>query len=158
MPGMKWSTVLLVASIGMRTTVVQVAPSVEVLITMSLELHPLRKRQSCQATNTLPAPSISAEGRGPVRRPPATVCLLTEAMVTGVLQVEPPLVDRNARIEVSLALAIGTITVPLGCTTGWPPIPVALPPVFLATPHVNPPSVDVLILIRLPLPWSSHCV
>src|SRR5689334_22874375 len=129
MPGMKWSTVLLVASIGIRTTVVQEAPSVDVLITMSLELHPLRKRQSCQTRNTLPAPSISAEGSGPVRRPPATVCLLTEAMVTGVLQVDPPLVERKARIDVSVALAIGTMTVPLGATTGCPPIPVALPPV-----------------------------
>ena len=112
---MKWSTVLLVASIGMRTTVVQVAPSVDVLMTMSLDEQPLRKRQSCQTTKTLPAPSISAEGSGPVRRPPATVCLLTALMVTGVVQVEPPLVERNARIDVSVALAIGTITVPLGC-------------------------------------------
>ena len=130
----------------------------DVLITMSLDEQPLRKRQSCQTTNTLPAPSISADGSGPVRRPPATVCLLTALMVTGVLQVEPPLVERKARIDVSVALAIGTITVPLGATTGCPPMPVAFPPVFLAAPQVRPPSVEVLILMRLPLPWSSHSV
>src|SRR4051794_19887311 len=157
MPGMKWSTVLVVASIGMRTTVLHVVPLVEVLITMSSRA-PLRKRESCQATYTVPALSTSAEGSGPLRSPPGTVWALTDAMVTGELQLPPPLVERKARIDVSVALAIGTTTVPLGCTTGWPPIPVALPDVLRAAPQVSPPSVDVDILIRLPLPWSSHSV
>ena len=51
-PGMKWSTVLLVASIGMRTTVVHVVPLVDVLITMSLDGQLLRKWQSCTTTYT----------------------------------------------------------------------------------------------------------
>src|SRR5258705_1260029 len=105
---MKWSTVLLVASMGMRTTVVQVVALVEVLITMSLDVQPVRKRQSCQTTYTFPEPSISAEGSGPVRRPPATVCLLTALIVTAEVQVDPPLIERNDRIDVSVALATGT--------------------------------------------------
>ena len=88
--------------------------------------------------------------------PPGTVCAPTDATVTAVLQLAPPLVERNARIEVSVALAIGTTTVPLGCTTGCPPMPVALPDVLSAAPQVSPPLVEVDILIRLPLAWSSH--
>src|SRR3981189_542419 len=137
---MKWSTVLLVASMGMRTTVVQVAPSVEVLITMSLEAQLVRKRQSCQTTYTFPALSISADGSGPVRRPPATVCLLTALIVTAEPPVDPPLVERNARMDVSVALARGPITVPFGETTGCPPMPVLFEAVFLAAPQVRPPS------------------
>src|SRR5689334_16121596 len=114
---MKWSTVLVVASIGTRTTVVHVVPLVDVLMTMSSRA-PLRKRESCQTTYTLPEPSISADGSGPLRRPPGTVCADTDAMVTGAAQLPPPLVERNARMDVSVALAIGTITVPLGWTTG----------------------------------------
>ena len=37
----------------------------------------------------------------------------------------------------------GTTTVPFGCTTGWPPMPL-VPGVFFA-PQVSPPSVDVLM-------------
>jgi hypothetical protein len=49
MPGMKWSNVLPVAWSGIRATVDQVTPSVEVVMTMSFAEHPLRKRQSCHA-------------------------------------------------------------------------------------------------------------
>ena len=69
----------------------------------------VRKRQSCHTTKTFPAPSISADGNGPLRRPPATVCLLTALIVTGAPQVEPPLVERKARIDVSVALAIVSV-------------------------------------------------
>src|SRR5438128_8603803 len=145
---MKWSTVLVVASIGIRVTDDQVVPLVVVAITMSLEVHepPLaRKRQSCQTTYTFPAASISAEGSGPLRRLPRTVKVLTVAMVVVEVQVLPPLVDRKARIDVSEALEAGTITVPPGWTTGWPPRPVALLPVFFEAPQVRPPSLDVVI-------------
>ena len=50
MPGRKWSTVLVTASIGTCTGAVQVFPSVDVLITTSFELHPARNRQSYQTT------------------------------------------------------------------------------------------------------------
>jgi hypothetical protein len=60
-------------SIGTRVTGDQFTPSDEVENTMSLELHFARKRQSSQATNTFPAPSISALGSGLVRSPPPTV-------------------------------------------------------------------------------------
>jgi hypothetical protein len=35
----------------------------------------------------------------------------------------PPSVERNAPTAVSLALSMGTITVPFGWTSGWPPRP-----------------------------------
>src|SRR6266540_4021360 len=101
---MKWSTVLLVASIGMRVTDDQVVPLVVVAITRSLEVQepPLaRNRQSCQTTYTLPAASISAEGSGPLRRFPRTVNVLTVATVVALVQELPPLVEVKARIAVS---------------------------------------------------------
>src|SRR5689334_24828117 len=108
---------------------------------MSLVLHERRKRQSAHATYTVPAPSISADGSGPSRRLPATVWWRMVAMVVTALQLAPPLVELNAPIAVSLALAIGTITFPSGRTTGWPPItPVLL---VLAGPQVSPPSEEI---------------
>src|SRR5690349_5993487 len=104
MPGMKWSTPLVVASIGTRVTAVQVVPLVEVDKTMSLAGQPDRNRQSCQAMYTVPAPSISAEGRpSPSRRPPATGCAETLAIRTVELQDVPPLVEVNERIADPLA-------------------------------------------------------
>src|SRR4029453_9692058 len=50
MPGMKWSTVLEVASIGTRVTGPQVVSLVDLLMTMSLAAQPERNRQSCQTT------------------------------------------------------------------------------------------------------------
>ena len=50
MPGMKWSTVLEVPSIGTRVTGPQVVSLVDLLRTMSLDAQPDRKRQSCQTT------------------------------------------------------------------------------------------------------------
>ena len=50
MPGMKWSTPEVVASIGTRLTALQVVPSVDVEYTMSLAGQPDRNRQSSQAT------------------------------------------------------------------------------------------------------------
>ena len=43
-------------------------------------------------------------------------------MVVTALQLTPPLVELNAPMAVSLALAVGTITVPSGRTTGCPPM------------------------------------
>src|SRR5439155_14377879 len=158
MPGMKWSTVLVVASIGTRVTADQFRPSVDVLSTMSLLRHPLRNRQSCQTTYTLPAPSISAEGSGPDRRLPASAWLRTRATLTDRLHVPPPSVDRNEMIAFSNALAAGTTTVPFGCTTGCPPSPVARLAVATGVPQVSPPSCDVLMRIRSPAPKSSNSV
>src|SRR5215204_855695 len=155
---MKWSTPLFVGSIGTRVTDDQLVPVAfsERLNTMSLTLQARRNRQSVHATNTVPAPSISAEGSGPSRRPPATVWWLTVAIVVTALQERPPLVELKAPIAVSLALAMGTITVPSGRTTGCPPItPVLL---VAGADQVRPPSMDRLICSRLPAAWSSHCV
>src|SRR5919204_1236730 len=125
-------------------------------MTMSLLRQERRKRQSAHTTVTVPAPSISADGSGPSRRPPATVWWRTVAIVVTALQLAPPLVELNAPIAVSLALAIGTMTVPSGRTTGWPPI---TPVLFVAGGlQVRPPSVEKLICSRLPAAWLSHWV
>src|SRR5262245_53587331 len=156
MPGRKWSTVLVLASIGTRVTADQVVPFVDVLNTMSFSRHPRRKRQSDQATKTRPAPSISALGSGPERKPAASVCSRIVAMRTTLVHDAPPFVETKASTVDSKASSIGTTTVPLGCTTGWPPMTVSPAGVVMAGPQVMPPSVDVLIWTRLPLPLLSH--
>src|SRR2546421_12761404 len=120
---MKWSTPLLVASSGILVTADQVVPLLELVKTMSFAFPALMKRESDQATKTLPAPSISAVGRAPLRMPPASVWWLMPVMVVTLPQLTPPLVDDKAPTAVSLALSRGTTTVPLGWTTGCPPIP-----------------------------------
>src|SRR5215471_5144866 len=123
-----------------------------------MSLGPLcfRNRLSAQTTNTLPAPSISAVGSGPERRLPATVWLRISAIVVTSVHDAPPFVERKAPTAVSLALSIGTITVPLGWTSGWPPMPASPDVVVCLGPQVSPPSVDVLIWIRLPAALRSH--
>jgi hypothetical protein len=59
---MKWSTVLVTGSIGTRAAGDQFTPSVDVERMMSFELQFLRKRQSHQATYTLPLASTAADG------------------------------------------------------------------------------------------------
>ena len=83
---------------------------------------------------------------------------LTLDTSTVARQVAPPSIERNERIWDWLALSIGTSTVPLGRTTGWPPRPVALSPVLRAGPQVSPPLLEVCILIRLPSAVLSHSV
>src|SRR3954469_247771 len=149
---------LLVPSIGTRLTPDQLVPALlsEWLSTMSFALQARRKRQSAHATCTVPLPSISADGKGPSRRLPATLWWRIVAIVVTALQLAPPLVELNAPMAVSFALAVGTITVPFGCTSGWPPITPEL--LVLGALQVRPPAVERLICSRLPRPWSSHCV
>src|SRR4029453_17739664 len=144
---MKWSTALPTGSIGMRLTAAQFTPSVEVEKTMSLDLQLRRKRQSCQATYTLPAPSTSAEGNTylPPRRPPATTWRRIGVTCTIADQLAPPSTEPNTSREFWLQPpVIGTITVPLGCTTGWPPVALAVLAGVSTGPHVSPPSLEVL--------------
>src|SRR5919198_4620796 len=122
MPGMKESTELVVVPIGMRTGAVQVVPSVDVLMTMSFSAQPERKRQSDQTTYTFPAASISAEGSVGERMPPASLWFEIVAIVAAFVQVTPPSDETRERTCVSDELSIGMITLPLGCTTGWPPM------------------------------------
>ena len=75
------------------------------------------------------------------------------AIVVGADQLTPPLVDENAD---SPKVSIGTTTLPFGCTSGCPPIPVARFEVVVAAPQVRPPSLDVLIRIWSPAEGSSH--
>src|SRR5215211_492670 len=157
MPGMKWSTALVVASTGTRVTGPQVVSLVDLLMTTSLAAQPERNRQSCHTTYTVPAASISAEGSGLVRSPPATVWDWMVATSTVARQLAPPSTERNERICPE-ELWKGTITVPLGRTTGWPPRPLAASPVFSAAPQVTPPLVDRRIFMRLPLAVSSYWV
>src|SRR5206468_12776274 len=118
--GMKWSMRLPVASIGMRLMADHVVPVafVECTTTMSFVGQARRNRQSSHAMYTTPLPSISADGSGPSRRLPATLWCLIVAIVVTALQLTPPLVELKAPIAVSLALAVGTMTVPSGRTTG----------------------------------------
>src|SRR5436309_2366087 len=106
----------------------------------------------------VPAPSISAVGKEPERMLPASVWWLIEVTEMVLFQLAPPFVEVKASSAVSLAFSIGTTTVPLGCTRGCPPITVALLAVDCLGLHVNPPSEEVLIWTRLPLPLSSHSV
>src|SRR5215213_6736071 len=116
---------------------------------MSLRAQPVRNRQSAHATYAVPAASISAEGSGDSRSPPATVWWLTLDTSTVARQVAPPSMDRNERICAALVARYGTRTVPFGRTTGCPPRPVAPPLDDSAAPQVRPPFVD--LLMRIPL-------
>src|SRR5271167_1562132 len=109
-------------SMGTRTTWLQCVPSLELLYTMSFALQPLSKRQSGQETYTVPAPSMAVEGRPALRNPPSSPLLGALAILTAAFQLWPPLVEVNADIP-PLKSAKPTTTVPLGCTTGLPPIP-----------------------------------
>src|SRR5690242_5302169 len=155
MPGMNWSTPLVTGSIGIRIGPVQVKPLADVDMTMSFDVQPVRKRQSCQTTYTVPWPSTSADGSAEVRRLPATGCSLTFATWTTSSQLMPPLTERNDWIP---APAYGTITSPFGWTTGWPPRPVGESVGWVGALQVSPPSVEVLMKIAPPIPKSSHSV
>src|SRR3954454_7490042 len=133
----------------MRITALQFTTSDEFANTMSFDVQFLRKRQSCHATYALPEPSISAVGSGLVRRPPPTAEERTAEIVTARDQDPPPSVERKAA-SLPLRLSNGTITVPFGCTSGWPPRPLSLPAVASGVPHVCPPSVEVLMYSRSP--------
>src|SRR4029077_10576866 len=136
----------------MRVTLLQVLPSADELITMSFDGQPVRKRQSDHTTNTLPAPSIEAEGRLGLRIPPASPWLLMPAMAWLLPQLLPPSVELNTSMPPP---SKGTITVPFGCTTGSPPSPNAWSADAKPGPHVKPPSLDTLIRTSpLPKAWS----
>src|SRR5438105_1109524 len=120
MPARKWSTVLVVRSIGIRTGAVHVMPSVDVLITMSFSAHPLRNRQSYQVTYALPDASDVADTMSSVRIPPAGVCTCWVATVFGPVKVAPPSVETNDQTWNSGFESIGTITRPFGRAIGLP--------------------------------------
>src|SRR6184192_3094909 len=118
MPGVKWSILLPTGSIGMRFGAVHERPLVEVLITISLALQPGSNRQSYQTTYTLPEASTSAEGRSGLRMNEGSKKVNRSAILTVLLQLAPPLVERNearmAIVKFCLNSMIGTTTVPLG--------------------------------------------
>src|ERR1035437_4129528 len=127
---------------GMRVTALQVLPSVDVLMTMSLEAQPERKRQSDHTTKTLPAPSILTEGKLGLRKPAATKWLEMLAMAWVLPQLIPPLVELNTSMPPP---SKGTMAVPLGCTTGSAQRPPAGPEEARPGPQVCPPSLETLI-------------
>src|SRR5947209_18915949 len=92
-PGMKWSTVLDVGSIGMRCTAEHVVPFWDVTKTRSFVEQPLRKRQSSQTTKMVPSPATSAEGSGPLRMPPGSTFAVIEVIVVTLPKLPPPFVD-----------------------------------------------------------------
>jgi hypothetical protein len=74
-------------SIGIRSGEVQVAPSSEVLSTMSLALQPGSNRQSLQVTYTRPVSSVRADGSAPpLRMFPAEVWRSASAMGAALLK------------------------------------------------------------------------
>src|SRR5258705_390149 len=91
---------------GMRATALQVDPSEEELMTMSLEAHPERKRQSDHTTKTLPAPSMLAEGRLGLRRPAATKWLWTLAIALLLPQLRPVVERLTATSPILLELEL----------------------------------------------------
>src|SRR5579859_1729902 len=107
---------------GIRVTALQFTPSVEVLYTKSFVEQFARKRQSSHTTQIVPVPSIAAEGSGPLRIPPASRWVCTSAIVPGAIHVVPPSVELKVCMTFTIVDRIGTTTVPLGCTRGWPPI------------------------------------
>src|SRR5437868_444729 len=128
-PGSVGSTVLPTGAIGIRRGRLQVMPSDDEDKTRSSMpvLQRNSDRQSGQVTYTLPDPSMLAETRPPPRRlyggmppfgPKKTSCPTRD----GLLQVWPPSVDLIDRTVVSKQSEMGMTTVPLGCTSGWPPI------------------------------------
>src|SRR5215469_14913670 len=141
---------------GTREGALQWTPSDETIMTMSFSAQLLRKRQSCQATYTLPALSTAADGSDSVRKLPLTKCSSIDDATTVLLQLPPPFVEVKERTLPSKASSIGTTTVPFGRTTGWPPIPLAKSAVLRTGPHVAPPSDVVTMLMISPLPASSN--
>src|SRR5260221_5788128 len=138
---------------GMRVTALQVVPSEEVLMTMSLEAQPERKRQSDQTTKTLPAPSMLADGKLGLRSPAATKWLWMLAIALLRPQLTPPLVELNTSMPPP---SKGTMTVPFGCTTGSPPSPPARSGEARTGPQVSPPSLQTLIRTSPdPKAWSN---
>src|ERR1700679_118781 len=111
---------------------------------MSLAVQLVSKLQSDQERYTVPVPSMAEEGRPARRRPPASPWLGALAMLAAAVQLWPPLVERKADMPPSKS-ANGTTTVPFGCTTGLPPMPLSLAAVVMGVPQVTPPSVDVLM-------------
>ena len=105
---------------------------------MSFALHPMRKRQSCQATKTFPAPSISADGSGLDRMLPGSSNAVIAVITITWPKLAPPFVETTDSSFVSVASSIGTITFPLGWTRGCPPVTLAAGTV--AAVHVRPPS------------------
>src|SRR2546430_6252371 len=97
MPGVKWSRMLFVGSIGTRATGPHVVSLVDLDSTTSLAGQPDRNRQSDQVTYAVPAESISAEGSASSRSPPAASWWLTAETRTVDRQLPPPSIQRNER-------------------------------------------------------------
>src|SRR5690349_4625328 len=96
-PGMKWSTVLVTGSIGMRCTADHVVRVVEETQPTSLGLpalgQPARKRQSPHPTKIRPSPAISAEGSGPLRISPGSGAAEIDVITSALPNRTPPLVE-----------------------------------------------------------------
>src|SRR5207253_12784 len=123
-PGIIGSTVLPTGAIGMRCGVVQVMPSVDVDSRRSSTpvVQRASARQFCHVTYTLPDLSMPADTRSPARRLPAGPKKISCPTKDGRLQVLPPSVDLIERTLDSKQSEMGMITVPFGCTSGWPPM------------------------------------
>src|SRR6266568_1037927 len=104
----------------------------------------------------LPTESIATEGSGSSRSPPAAGLSLIFAATTGTFQVAPPSDERKAWISFVESDQKGTTTVPFGCTNCSAASPCDGPTGVTGVAQVSPPSPEVLIQTRFPLPLSSH--
>ena len=79
-------------------------------------------------------------------------------ITTAAEKLAPPLVERMEMIEPPKAPtpSDGMINVPLGCTSGCVPRPVAPSVAAIGAPQVSPPSSDVLVSSVLFAPKLSH--
>jgi hypothetical protein len=93
-------------------------------------------------------------------RTPGTRCASVVEIWTEALQVMPPSSELNERMPLPLDSAVtnGTMTRPLGCTTGCPARPCTLSAVGVGGPQVSPLSVEVDISMRLRLLGLSNSV
>src|SRR5687767_8342935 len=142
---MRWSSVADTRPVGTRTGSVQCTPSDDEASTMSFgssgstPVHPVRKRQSGQATYTLPSASTSADGSGPARMPTG---FDEDSSATIVLtsKLAPPSVERTDSI--AFRPRYGMTSVPFGWTSGCQPVPSISRTTRAGRVHVSPPSLE----------------
>jgi hypothetical protein len=144
---MKKSAVEVGAASGIRAGPLQLTPSAELESTRSFAEQPMRKRQSCQTTSTVPSGCATADGSGNERRPAGGFHCTSETRIVPP-KVAPPSIDRNAAIVPLRLFASTAITVrePSGRTSGCVPIRSAL--TRTGALHVTPPSSELCEEIR----------
>src|SRR5262249_36308387 len=92
---------------------------------------------------------MAAEGETTARMGPATERAKTEAIRTVLLQREPPSLEKKAAMPAGAKVKNGTMALPFGCPTGWPPTPSTRSALASGALQLRPPSLDRLICITV---------